>query len=67
MKCPECGEKAEPQEVSEVTEERLCRKCGKWSFYGHLATGTTGGGTMKPDDGTEQAKREYDGTAKYRR
>ena len=65
-KCPECKKEVTDTCINPKSEELFCKHCGRWLFYGTLSSERVNGGTMKPDDVTEQLKREYDGTTDYR-
>jgi DNA-directed RNA polymerase subunit RPC12/RpoP len=66
MKCPRCNKEVPDKLVDKMTEELFCKNCGRWVFYSTLQSEKVNGGTMKPDNVTEQLKREYDGTTDYR-
>ena len=65
MKCPKCRKEVPPKDVDPRTEELWCNHCKKWRFYGTLESERVNGGTMKPDNVTEQLKRQYDGKADF--
>jgi len=67
MRCSNCNNEVPEKDIYRRTEELYCQHCKKWRFYGKLTARypAAGGGTMKPDNVTEQLKREYDGKTDY--
>lgn len=65
MKCPKCNKDIPEKDIRRKPEELFCQHCQEWRFYGSLRKRGPHGGTMKPDNVTEQLKREYDGKTDY--
>ena len=65
MKCPKCNKEVPEKDVDRRTEELWCQHCREWRFYGILLSELGNGGSMRPDNVTEQLKREYDGKTDY--
>lgn len=65
MKCPKCNKEVDAIDVNYQTEELWCKHCKQWHFYGMLLSELSNGGTMRPDNVTEQLKREYDGKTDF--